>query len=71
MRVSRWGNSLAVRLPVELVRDLNLKGGDQIDLMPGKNGPKVLRRPSAEEVLRICGNFVASSMPPSRQVAMP
>ena len=30
MKVSRWGNSLAVRLPAELVRELGLKEGDQI-----------------------------------------
>ena len=51
MRISRRGNSLAVRLPVKLVRELNLKEGDQIDLVPERNGMKVLRRPSAEDVL--------------------
>ena len=30
MKVSRWGNSLAVRLPVELVRKLGLKEGDMV-----------------------------------------
>ena len=30
MKVSRWGNSLAVRLPVELVRKLGLKEGDLV-----------------------------------------
>lgn len=31
MKVARWGNSLAVRLPAELVRELGLKEGDLID----------------------------------------
>ncbi len=51
MLISRWGNSLAARLPVKLVRELNLKEGDQVDLVPERNGMKVLRRPSAEDVL--------------------
>ncbi len=32
MIVSKWGNSLAVRLPKELVTALDLKEGDQIEL---------------------------------------
>ncbi len=33
MQVAKWGKSLAVRLPAELVRELGLKDGDQIDLV--------------------------------------
>ena len=32
MRVSKWGNSLAVRLPSAVVEALNLKEGDNIEL---------------------------------------
>ena len=32
MQVSKWGNSLAVRLPSEVVEALNLKEGDQIEI---------------------------------------
>lgn len=32
MMVSKWGNSLAVRLPKELVETLGLAEGDQIEL---------------------------------------
>ena len=32
MQVSKWGNSLAVRLPSEVVETLNLKEGDQIEI---------------------------------------
>jgi antitoxin MazE len=31
MRISKWGNSLAVRLPAEVVETLGLKEGDEID----------------------------------------
>ena len=30
MKVSKWGNSLAVRLPAKLVRELGLKEGDTV-----------------------------------------
>jgi antitoxin MazE len=32
MQVSKWGNSLAVRLPAAVVQTLQLKEGDQIEL---------------------------------------
>lgn len=32
MQVSKWGNSLAVRLPTTVVDALNLKEGDQIEI---------------------------------------
>jgi antitoxin MazE len=32
MQVSKWGNSLAVRLPAALVEALELKEGDEIEI---------------------------------------
>ena len=32
MRVAKWGNSLAVRLPSAVVEALDLKEGDQIEI---------------------------------------
>ena len=32
MRISKWGNSLAVRLPTAVVEALALKEGDEIEL---------------------------------------
>lgn len=32
MRVSKWGNSLAVRLPATVVEALKLKEGDEIEI---------------------------------------
>lgn len=51
MQVAKWGNSLAVRLPADLVRTLGLKEGDQIDLVRDDGAVKVRRLPRAEEVL--------------------
>jgi antitoxin MazE len=33
MQVAKWGNSLAVRLPKKLVNKLELKAGDEIDIV--------------------------------------
>ena len=52
MLVAKWGNSLAVRLPAELVRELGLKEGDQIDLVKDDKAILVRRHARADEVLQ-------------------
>lgn len=51
MRVAKWGNSLAVRLPAELVRELGLKAGDQIDFVMDHGKVRERRLARADEVL--------------------
>lgn len=51
MQVAKWGNSLAVRLPADLVRELGLKEGDHISLVKDDSVMKVRRLPRADEVL--------------------
>ena len=52
MKVSKWGNSLAVRLPAELVQKLGLKEGDEIYTVPGMAEEQVTlkRKPTLEEM---------------------
>ena len=38
MQVSKWGNSLAVRLPKKLVEKLGLKEGDDVNVVAAKDG---------------------------------
>lgn len=55
-RVAKWGNSLAVRLPAELVRELNLCAGDEIDVPTGlirKALPKMTRDEAAAAIAAI------------------
>ena len=49
MRVSKWGNSLAVRLPKGLVEDLELRAGDQIKVVSKAPGRLVVRRDEHRE----------------------
>ncbi|HJU24982.1 MAG TPA: AbrB/MazE/SpoVT family DNA-binding domain-containing protein [Casimicrobiaceae bacterium] len=34
MQISKWGNSLAVRLPAALVEKMKLKEGDRVEIVP-------------------------------------
>ena len=52
MQVAKWGNSLAVRLPADLVRELGLKEGDQVDLVKDDGTILVRRQTRADEVLQ-------------------
>jgi antitoxin MazE len=42
MQVSRWGNSLAVRLPKAVVEDLSLKPGDKLEIVSADAGRMVI-----------------------------
>ena len=53
MQVSKWGNSLAVRLPAAVVEALDLKEGDEIEIsIAGKRDFKVARDRSKERGLQ-------------------
>lgn len=53
MHVSKWGNSLAVRLPASVVEALNLKEGDDIQItVVGQRQFKIDRDRSREEALQ-------------------
>ncbi|ALM84758.1 AbrB/MazE/SpoVT family DNA-binding domain-containing protein [Bordetella sp. N] len=52
MQVAKWGNSLAVRLPASLVEVLELKEGDDIEIVV--DGPRqfaVRKKPTADALL--------------------
>lgn len=52
MQVSKWGNSLAVRLPQSVIDALKLKEGDQIDIqVMGSRALEVERKPAPRELL--------------------
>ena len=53
MRVARWGNSLAVRLPAVVVEALELEEGDEIEIhLADVRLLGVARKPGREELLR-------------------
>lgn len=53
LKIAKWGNSLAVRLPADMVRDLDLKEGDLVerDVLALKRAlPKLSREEALERM---------------------
>jgi antitoxin MazE len=50
MQVAKWGNSLAVRLPVSLVQELGIADGDELVLQPA---PRQAAQPPSVTVTRM------------------
>ena len=52
MKVSKWGNSLAIRLPAAVTEELKLKSGDEIEIRVAGLGQFVVgREPTREELI--------------------
>ncbi len=52
MQVSKWGNSLAVRLPTQVVEALGLKAGDDIQIeVAGRKAFEISKKPGARALL--------------------
>ena len=61
MRVAKWGNSLAIRLPAAIVELLKLKEGDEIDIrVAGSRELGVSHKPSRKELLERLREFEGS-----------
>lgn len=55
MKVAKWGNSLAIRLPATVVADLDLKEGDEITVSRGSGTTPDLvvdKQPDREAIIR-------------------
>lgn len=57
MQVSRWGNSLAVRLPARLVAQLGLKEGDEVEIHPKEGALEIEKKPSIDELFERVRNM--------------
>jgi antitoxin MazE len=52
MQVSKWGNSLAIRLPAAVVKALKLREGEEVEIhVAGARSLEVARKPSSRELL--------------------
>lgn len=43
LHIARWGNSLAMRIPAEIVRNLGIKEGDSVDASLTADGGLAIR----------------------------
>ena len=57
MRVAKWGNSLAVRIPKDVADTLQLHEGSEIELVPLESRLGVARRMTREEAIDRLGSF--------------
>ncbi len=58
MQVSKWGNSLAIRLPVAVVNALQLREGDDIEVLIAENRVfKVRKKPDSQTILKRLRKF--------------
>jgi len=52
MRVAKWGNSLAVRLPRVVVEALDLRDGDNVEInIVGTRSLELAKSPGAQDLL--------------------
>lgn len=52
MKIAKWGNSLAVRIPASVVDALDLKNGDHVSIRAaGWRVLEVARKPAPEDLL--------------------
>lgn len=64
MQVSKWGNSLAVRLPAALVKKLGLKEGDEIEFVAdAKTDARKVRVEKQESIEEIIDRLKGSCGP--------
>ena len=64
MQVSKWGNSLAIRLPAAVVEALGLKEGDEIQVeVAGSRSFAIRRRAGPKELLARIRRF-RGKLPP-------
>ncbi|WP_055046870.1 AbrB/MazE/SpoVT family DNA-binding domain-containing protein [Devosia sp. A16] len=64
MKVSKWGNSLAVRIPTDVASRLGLKEGDEVDLQPSEtNGIELLRLASRRERIERLRELMKGRLP--------
>jgi antitoxin MazE len=58
VQVSKWGNSLAIRLPAAVVEALGLKEGDEIEIhVASAKEFGVAKKPSRDELLKRLREF--------------
>jgi antitoxin MazE len=53
MKVSKWGNSLAIRIPADMAAKLGVKEGDEVYAIPGmaEKAVTLKRKETREELL--------------------
>lgn len=43
IQISKWGNSLALRIPAAFIKEINLKEGDKVEATLSKDGSLIIK----------------------------
>ena len=43
IQISKWGNSLALRIPAAFIKEIKLKDGDKVEATLSKDGSLIIR----------------------------
>jgi antitoxin MazE len=43
IQISKWGNSLALRIPAAFIKEIQLKDGDRVEATLSKDGSLIIR----------------------------
>jgi antitoxin MazE len=59
--VAKWGNSLGLRIPIDIAKKANIKEGDRVSFGVDKNNEVIVRKEkSRRSVNEIIGNYNGS-----------
>ena len=64
MKIAKWGNSLAVRIPKDVAEELGLAEGDDVEIEAGRAGVLRLNRQMTREEARANLRRLRGTMPP-------
>lgn len=57
MQIAKWGNSLAVRIPANVAKSLELKAGDEVEIVTSPHGFEVIKDDSKTKALETIARF--------------
>jgi len=57
MPITKWGNSLAFRIPVNIAKAISLKEGDAVQLLPSSDGFAISKDESKTKALGAIASF--------------
>ena len=57
MQIAKWGNSLAVRIPANVAKSLELKAGDEVEIVASPHGFEVIKDDSKVKALETIARF--------------
>ena len=64
MQVAKWGNSLAVRLPAAAVQAIQLKVGDEVEILPTDADSLAIRRKQSRQAALALLQELSTPLPP-------